>query len=121
MKKKRCHGLRKDSLGYRRKYHIRECNDMIVLWNADSYIARGVADILRKFIPYCDSVGATPADFCKDGKADYQAWHDCMEEMLFAFNYCADERSHSDDDRETQKRVQRGLHLFAKYLQCLWV
>jgi len=121
MKKKRQHATRKDTLDYRKKQRASESDDMGDLWDADVCIARSVAGMLGRFIPYCDMVGATPSDFCKDGKADHQAWHDCMEEMLFAFRYCADERNIGDTDRKTQVRVRHGLSLFAKHLQSLWV
>jgi len=120
MKKKRQHATRKDTLDYRKERCASESDDMGDLWDADVCIARSVAGILGRFIPYCDMVGATPSDFCKDGKADHQAWHDCMEEMLYAFKYYAGDYIGELDEVEAA-RVQHGLDLFAKHFASLWV
>lgn len=115
------------SLAHKRKYYfVRPDEDMRVLWNPNYYIAKYVTMVLKDFIPYNDSLGATPCEFChfendEDGKKGCQAWHDCLEEMLFAFEQYANDRMFALDlDEETRKRVQHGLDLFAKYYKHLW-
>lgn len=129
MKRKRPHTKKRSvSLAHKRKYRfVRPDEDMRVLWTPHIYIAKYVALVLKDFIPYSDSVGATPSEFChfenrEDGMKDYQAWHDCLEEMLFAFEQYANDRVLvSSIDEETRKRVQHGLDLFAKYFKHLWI
>lgn len=115
------------SLAHKLKYYfVRPDEDIRVLWNPGNYIARYVALILKDFIPYSDSLGAMPCGLFhfeddEDGAKEYQAWHDCLEEMLFAFEQYANDRALvSDLDEETQKRVHHGLDLFAKYFDHLW-
>lgn len=127
MKRKRTHTKRKAvSLANRRKYRfVRPDEDMKVLWCPRAYIARYVAMVLRDFIPYNDSLGATPGEFChfeddEDGEKGYRAWHDCLEEMLFAFEFYAYDKDVWSADEETKRRVRHGLDLFAKYYGHLW-
>jgi len=112
------------SLAHRKKYYfVTPDEDMRVLWSPNHYIAKYIVRIFKDYIPYNDSIGATP--FCHEDEngmpwADYQAWHDCLEEMLYAFTYYANER-HSEASDEEKARVQHGLALFAKHFASLWV
>lgn len=128
MKRKRHYTKKRTvSLAHRRKfYFVRPDEDMRVVWNLNNYIAKYAALVLKAFIEYSDTNWATPGEFChfgddNDGAKEYQAWRSCLEEMLFAFEYYADEyRPQLTDDEEMKRRVQHGLDLFAKYYKDLW-
>lgn len=124
------------SLAHRRKYRfVTPDEDIRALWNPGNYIAKYASLLLRDFIPYSDSLEATPSEFChgdedesedisseENNSKDYQQWHDCLEEMLFAFEFFANEYNQLwMADEETKRRVQHGLDLFAKYYDHLWV
>lgn len=116
------------SLAHRRKYYfVRPDEDMRVLWNPNTYIAKYAALVLKDFIAYNDLSGGVPGEFChlendKDCTKGYQMWRGCMEEMLFAFEFYADDRrSFDEEDEATNERVQHGLDLFAKYFCHLWI
>lgn len=115
------------SLAHKRKYYfVRPDEDMRVLWNPGNYIAKYAALVLKNYIPYNDSVGGTPSEFCRldddeDDMKGYQAWRKCLEEILFAFEFFADEYNQLwMADEETKHRVRHGLELFAKYFDHLW-
>ena len=101
------------------------------VWNLNDYTAKYVAPrlkMLKKIITekevaprvLADGVEpkglkplASPVDECK-------IWQQMLDDMLFAFEYYADNTCRWAATEEDKERVKKGLRLFAEWYDYLW-
>lgn len=90
-------------------------------WSLDDHLAKLILPRLKRFKELNTHAWpggrGDPSD-----PATPEAWHGMLDQMIFAFEWHAnDEKKYcSDYDEAEYQKVEEGLRLFAKYFGALW-
>lgn len=94
----------------------------------DVTMAKVMTLLLKKYISekktyynYNKSIPDSDVSLEIRGKSDIEKWHWILNEMLWAFSYISGEKLSSPSFKAATKRKKRGLDLFAKYINSLWI
>ena len=80
-------------------------------WNLDHSLAKIIAPRLRRFRELNNGHPGTMSE---------EEWEECLDEMVWAFEYIADEGGNYVENTAQLERAERGLQLFAEHFSHLW-
>lgn len=102
--------------------------DIIESWNVETYFGQWIVPRLNAFIKLVDIQPAKNSPkVLIDEFGDVHAkilWIKYLKEMLFAFSYYSLEYrilKYPKFDKAFEKRISRGIHLFARYYKYLYI
>ncbi len=91
------------------------------IWHLDHTLALIILPSLKKFKEV--NIHSHPGEFSdKETGGNGQGskgWHKVLDKMILAFELMLDDESQFDKNKQIQ--IEKGLRLFAKYYQYLWV
>ena len=97
----------------------------IDVWNLDTYLAKVIIKPLKAFRKL-DKHGFPASPGRKMDINSTDDWNNTLDQMIEAFQIILDDETDlylgytSDEIRERDKSVNRGLKLFSKYFRNLW-
>ena len=106
--------------------HSHNRGDMMIsipreeLYNLDIHLAEYIAAALREFKIYYAGI---PSDVCSKYSSIQDAqedWENILDTMIQCFDLISKELDY-ERTVEENKIVNKGLRLFAKYFQSLWI
>ena len=105
-------------IGDEENYHkIQGVNDMV--WELDTISAGIIAKLLKRFKKNKISIPSKIYEKYKDEEKATEEWDKILDKIIYAFDLATHNSEIKTEKEEKEKK--RGILLFAKYFDSLWI